>query len=122
VNGVDRALEGVSGDLDKLSGELVKYLKPTDGTYNCRRIAGSSARSMHAYAAAIDINANFTDYWRWASRSGREPVWKNRIPIEVVQIFENHGFIWGGYWYHFDTMHFEYRPELLPSPSGAMSK
>jgi len=22
-------------------------------------------------------------------------------------------FIWGGRWYHFDTMHFEYRPELL---------
>jgi peptidoglycan L-alanyl-D-glutamate endopeptidase CwlK len=30
-----------------------------------------------------------------------------------VTIFENHGFIWGGKWYHFDTMHFEYRPELL---------
>jgi hypothetical protein len=29
-------------------------------------------------------------------------------------IFEKHGFIWGGKWYHYDTMHFEYRPELLP--------
>ena len=27
--------------------------------------------------------------------------------------FETHGFIWGGKWYHYDTMHFEYRPELL---------
>ena len=26
---------------------------------------------------------------------------------------EKHGFIWGGRWYHYDTMHFEYRPELL---------
>lgn len=26
---------------------------------------------------------------------------------------EKHGFIWGGCWYHYDTMHFEYRPELL---------
>jgi hypothetical protein len=32
---------------------------------------------------------------------------------EIVDIFERHGFIWGGKWYHFDTMHFEYRPELL---------
>ncbi|MGC1959145.1 MAG: M15 family metallopeptidase, partial [Pseudolabrys sp.] len=38
---------------------------------------------------------------------------RNRIPIEIVRIFEKQGFIWGGYWYHFDTMHFEYRPELL---------
>ena len=38
----------------------------------------------------------------------------NRIPYEIVEIFERHGFIWGGRWYHFDTMHFEYRPELLP--------
>ncbi|WP_265937085.1 M15 family metallopeptidase [Aliarcobacter butzleri] len=28
-------------------------------------------------------------------------------------MFEKYGFIWGGRWYHFDTMHFEYRPELL---------
>ena len=24
-----------------------------------------------------------------------------------------HGFIWGGKWYHYDTMHFEFRPELV---------
>ena len=33
--------------------------------------------------------------------------------MEIVRIFEKHGFIWGGRWYHYDTMHFEYRPELL---------
>jgi len=21
--------------------------------------------------------------------------------------------VWGGKWYHYDTMHFEYRPEIL---------
>jgi hypothetical protein len=26
----------------------------------------------------------------------------------VAWIFEKHGFIWGGEWYHYDTMHFEY--------------
>jgi hypothetical protein len=35
------------------------------------------------------------------------------MPYEIVDIFEKQGFIWGGKWYHFDTMHFEYRPELL---------
>ena len=36
--------------------------------------------------------------------------------MEVVEIFEKYGFIWGGKWYHYDTMHFEYRPELLVNP------
>jgi D-alanyl-D-alanine carboxypeptidase len=32
---------------------------------------------------------------------------------EIVRIFEAHGFIRRGKWYHYDTMHFEYRPELI---------
>jgi len=115
INGVDKALEAVSRDLDDLPNDLIKYLKPTAGTYNCRAIAGTNYMSMHAFAAAIDINARFADYWRWALNARGEPNWKNRIPIEIVRIFEKHGFIWGGYWYHYDTMHFEYRPELLLS-------
>lgn len=34
-------------------------------------------------------------------------------PEEVVNVFENHGFIWGGKWRNYDTIHFEYRPELI---------
>src|ERR1700737_4809713 len=29
----------------------------------------------------------------------------HEIPLEIVHIFEQHGFIWGGKWYHYDTMH-----------------
>jgi hypothetical protein len=115
INGVDKALEAVSKELDELSDDFVKYLKPTAGTYNCRTIAGTNTRSMHAYAAALDINTKYSNYWRWASSDGGEPKWKNQFPIEIVRIFEKHCFIWGGYWYHYDTMHFEYRPELLLS-------
>ena len=39
----------------------------------------------------------------------------DRIPKEIVDVFEKYGFIWGGRWYHYDTMHFEYRPEFLPN-------
>ena len=109
ANGVDKALEAVSRELDTLPDRFLKYLVPNSGTYNCRKIAGSSARSVHAWGAAIDINSAASDYWRW-SKSG----WHNRIPIEIARIFERHGFIWGGRWYHYDTMHFEYRPELIP--------
>jgi hypothetical protein len=113
VNEVDKALTEVSKELDKLPNDYFTYLIPTGGTYNCRAIAGSSARSMHGYGAAIDVNVKQSDYWRW-SKDPINPIWKNRIPIEIVRVFEKRGFIWGGYWYHFDTMHFEYRPELLP--------
>lgn len=112
VNGVDKALEAVSRELDGLSLASRKFVKPTAGTYNCRTVAGSHVISMHAYGAAIDLNPKYSDYWRWSANPSH-PIWSNQIPIEIVRIFEEHGFIWGGYWYHFDTMHFEYRPELL---------
>jgi hypothetical protein len=69
---------------------------------------------MHAYGIAIDIATSRSDYWRWAG--GETAPYRNRIPAEIVAIFERHGFIWGGRWSHFDTMHFEYRPELIWEP------
>lgn len=36
-----------------------------------------------------------------------------KTPLKLVEIFERHGFIWGGKWFHFDSMHFEYRPEFF---------
>lgn len=35
-------------------------------------------------------------------------------PPRLIEIFEKFGFIWGGKWFHFDSMHFEYRPEFYP--------
>jgi len=112
VAGADRALAAVSAELDALPDETTRMLFPPAGTYNCRTVADTGLPSMHAYGAAIDINTAYADSWFW--HRGQVPVWHNRIPAEVVSIFERHGFIWGGRWYHYDTMHFEYRPELLP--------
>ncbi len=120
VNGVDRALEAVSRELDDLPAQDRKYLYPIGGTYNCRPVAGTGQTSMHSWGAAIDINTAYSDYWRWARSGGDASSYRNRIPAEIVAVFERHGFIWGGRWAHFDTMHFEYRPELLgyrPSPA-----
>ena len=59
------------------------------------------------------------DYWRWSKPDASGAYsWRNRVPEEIVRVFEKHGFIWGGRWHHFDTMHFEYRPELLPPTVG----
>ena len=116
INHIDVALARVSADLEKLPRKFVRYLIPSAGTYNCRIIAGTRRLSVHAYAAAIDINVKTADYWRWSKpdANGRYR-WRNKIPMEIVEIFERHGFIWGGRWYHYDTMHFEYRPELILS-------
>jgi hypothetical protein len=109
VNGVNRHLAAVSRDLDALPPALLHDLYPLGGTYNCRPVADTGVRSMHAYGAAIDINVSVSDYWLWR----HDAPYRNRIPQEIVDIFERHGFIWGGKWAHYDTMHFEYRPELL---------
>lgn len=115
VNGVAQRLEAVSEELDRLPRAFDKFLAPSAGTYNCRVIAGTDRTSAHGWGIAIDIAVSQSDYWRWApgGTSGK-PAYRNRIPLEIVRIFERHGFIWGGRWYHYDTMHFEYRPELLP--------
>jgi len=115
VNGVDRQLEAVSAELDQLPPEDRKYVLKTGGTFNWRPIAGSDQLSAHSFGIAIDINPDYSDYWRWNISGDQEKLipYKNRIPHRIVEIFERHGFIWGGKWYHYDTMHFEYRPELL---------
>lgn len=113
VNGVDKHLAKVSVELDALPQKFDKYLS-SSGTFNCRMIAGTNRKSNHGSASAIDINAKYGSYWRWDKPDGSGLYkWKNKIPLEIVEIFEENGFIWGGKWYHYDTLHFEYRPELI---------
>lgn len=116
INGVDRKLAAVSAELDALPARFDTYLVPAAGTYNCRPIAGTDRTSAHGYGIAIDIALKQSDYWRWSAGGKASAIaYRNRIPFEIVRIFEKHGFIWGGKWYHYDTMHFEYRPELVGS-------
>lgn len=96
----------------KKNPRLLKWLQPIGGTWQWRNIARSKSLSTHSWGIALDLNPERTEYWRWARP--REPiVWKNRTPQEIVDAFEAEGFVWGGRWLHYDTMHFEYRPELL---------
>lgn len=114
INGVAEKLSAVSAELDALPSSFDPYFKPIAGTYACRVIAGTDRLSTHGYGIAIDLALRHADYWRWSKPdSAGRYLWRNEIPLEIVRIFEKHGFIWGGRWYHYDTMHFEYRPELL---------
>lgn len=96
----------------KANPKLLPYLKEIGGTWIWRTIKRSKRLSGHAFGIAIDINVERSDYWRWTYR-GKPMIWKNRVPQEIVDAFEAEGFIWGGRWKHYDTMHFEYRPELI---------
>jgi len=95
--------------------------------WNWRPIAGTNRRSNHSYGIALDLlprdlRGRLT-YWQWNQQSSPDdrpeaPPEINRNtyympPDTVIKIFEEHGFIWGGNWALIDTMHFEYRPEIL---------
>lgn len=120
VNGVADRLATVSAEVARLPHAIRGQLVPPAGGYNCRPVAGTERASPHGWGIAVDIGLGAADYWLWTkgARPGAPPPWRNRIAPEIVEIFERHGFIWGGRWSHFDTMHFEYRPELL-GQSGA---
>jgi hypothetical protein len=119
INGAARALEAVSADLDALPSSFDVFLFPSAGTFNCRVIAGTTRVSAHGHGIAIDIALPRAHYCRNAAPGkGGAIAYKNEIPMEIVRIFEKHGFIWGGRWYHYDTMHFEYRPELVGGGGG----
>ncbi|ATB69889.1 putative peptidase [Sulfurospirillum diekertiae] len=104
-------LQKVSDELDKLPEEYMKYLKKVDGTYFFRKIAKTERLSAHSYGIAIDLDTHYSRYWQW----DKTHTFHNEFPKEIIDIFEKHGFVWGGRWYHYDTMHFEYRPELFES-------
>ena len=115
INGVDQQLQKISEELDALPA-FTDYVRKIGGTFNWRLIKGTNRLSLHSFGMTIDINTAYSHYWQWDCKCTSEEAalsYRNRIPAEIVAIFEKHGFIWGGRWYHYDTMHFEYRPELM---------
>lgn len=114
VNGAAEHLKAVRDELAKLHG-MRAYLK-SEGSFYWRQVRGAKRQSAHSYGMTIDIGGNYKTYWQWARPGAKETdkvPYRNKMPHEIVEIFEKHGFIWGGRWYHYDTMHFEYRPEIL---------
>ena len=95
-------------------------LKSADA-YHWREIIQTSRKSFHSYGIAVDIlprKLNYKAiYWSW-EKDKRGDKWM-LVPLEkrwsppesVIKIFEDEGFIWGGYWVIYDNMHFEYHPE-----------
>jgi hypothetical protein len=115
VNGIDKKIAAISDELEKLP-ELAKYIDNPGDSFSIRLVGYSNRLSMHSFGIVLDINNNYLDFWiynRPVHGSTMDIQYRNNIPMEIVEIFEKYGFIWGGKWYHFETIHFEYRPELL---------
>ncbi len=121
INGVNEHLQAVAQEL-VAHPDLRPYVTNIGGTFNWRPILGTQRMSPHSFGIAIDINTPRSEYWKWDHRDDWQLdsveinlKWHNSVPEKIVEIFERHGFIWGGKWFHYDTMHFEYRPEMLPA-------
>ncbi|WP_169735931.1 M15 family metallopeptidase [Alkaliphilus transvaalensis] len=91
---------------------LWSYLHPIGGTYNFRYISNTNRLSPHSFGISIDLAIHKDDYWQWTSRKAGEKRLMS-YPQEIVDVMEKHYFIWGGKWGLFDTLHFEYRPEII---------
>jgi hypothetical protein len=113
--------------------QWINNLDVLDG-WNWRNIADTESRSFHSYGAALDLlpkstagstytrasgpAGNLETYWLWAARVKGDwwmVPYSQRLhpPDLVIKAFEDYGFIWGGKWTTYDTMHFEYRPEIF---------
>lgn len=71
------------------------------GCYVFRLKRGGSTLSTHSWGCAIDLDPE---------RNGFGVKYKNdgkMMPLEVVKIFEDHGWTWGGPWRTADAMHFQ---------------
>jgi hypothetical protein len=131
--------EDIVSPLDKVEARI-RELAENDGEirqwignlrsitgWNWRNVAGSTSRSFHAYGAAVDllmkVQPGMETYWQWTAAKGIDwrsvPVEKRQNPPSAaIRAFEEQGFIWGGRWARYDTMHFEYHPELLILGTG----
>ena len=112
-------------DAAKTDSEVQSFLDKLDSadSYAWRSISDSGNRSFHSMGLALDVlpkgwgQKNL--YWAW--RRDIDPInWmlldldrRWMPPKKVIEIFEKHGFIWGGKWIIWDNMHFEYRPEVI---------
>ena len=108
----------------KKKPEVIKFLDDCKAIYAYmpRNIRGTKSKSFHSFGLALDLipeSYNNKDVvWSWTKVFNKnwhlvpkEKRWAP--PKEVIQAFENHGFIWGGNWLRYDNIHFEYRPEIL---------
>ncbi len=93
--------ETLSSIIEELRYVCPSILEKYDGCYNYRKMRGGSAWSMHAWGAAIDFDA---------ANNGNGTHWptKASMPLAVMQVFAEHGWLAAGAFWGRDAMHFQY--------------
>ncbi|MCL2069704.1 MAG: M15 family metallopeptidase [Treponema sp.] len=118
---LDRVTERIliAAQSDPSIDEWINELRTTPPSFgwNWRTIAHTSRRSNHSYGTGIDLLPRslmgLYTYWQWGTTDTVSRETHYVPPDAVIEAFHHYGFVWGGHWDLIDTMHFEYRPEIL---------
>jgi hypothetical protein len=83
---------------------LQQYILTWDGSWVARHIGWSKTHplSRHSWGIAFDINVQWNGYSQTPAKENEHGTVR-----PLVEIFEAHGFCWGGTWSTPDGMHFE---------------
>ena len=96
-----RILTGIAAHFGSEQAIEANRMHLYGGCYNFRMMRGSTKLSMHAYAAAIDLDPESNPLgMRYREASGM-------MPMAVVKLFEAEGWTWGGRWKRPDAQHFQ---------------
>jgi hypothetical protein len=94
-----RVLKSISEKYGKDRG-IMEEAEDFGGVYNFRNKRGGSSYSVHAWGAAIDLDADdntFRDSW---------PM-KSDMPFEIMEEFAKEGWLSAGAFWSYDSMHFQ---------------
>ncbi len=94
-----RVLTAIGTSYGKQS-DIMEEAEDYGGVFNFRLKRGGSSYSLHAFGAAIDLDADdntFRDSW---------PV-KADMPLEIMVEFAKEGWISAGAFWGYDSMHFQ---------------
>lgn len=91
-----RSIQGLFADAPDIVDEATDY----GGVFNFRLKRGGSTYSLHAFGAAIDLDADdntFRDSWPMRAD----------MPLEIMEAFAREGWLSAGAFWGYDAMHFQ---------------
>lgn len=87
-------------DMIPAAPDIADEAQDYGGCFNFRNKRGSNSLSVHAWGAAIDLDADdntFRDHW---------PM-KADMPLEIMECFAREGWVSAGAFWGYDAMHFQ---------------